>query len=208
MRSGRRLRTLALAALTVALLGGFGEQVTRGDAAWAGRGGYDSRYVHPGGGYLDAFMLSRQEGPFAVGFDVADSPLGGLPIDDTVYAHGYELFTMATFCDGWIYTQPIAQYEGVTYIDGWINPGNIERARAGEGPSFIEGITYRLGVHTTADDPTRYREDEEAETWLGREPLIRFRKYLEDSGHLDEETRLAIEEHVKGTIDAAVHASM
>lgn len=100
-------------------------------APWPGRGGYDSAFVHPAAGRLDAFMLARADGPFAVGFDVADSPLGGMPVDDTVYAVGYDLFTMATFCDGWIYTKPIAEYEGVTYIEGWIHPANLERARRG-----------------------------------------------------------------------------
>jgi len=104
------------------------------------------------------------------------------------------------------YDMPGIQVDGNDVLACYVATRDaLARARAGEGPSFIEGVTYRLGVHTTADDPTRYREDEEAETWRGREPLIRFRKYLEESGHLDEETRLAIEEHVKGTIDAAVH---
>lgn len=53
-----------------------------------------------------------------------------------------------------------------------------KKAAAGEGPTLIEGVTYRLGAHTTADDPTRYREDKEVEEWLKRDPLPRLEKYL------------------------------
>jgi len=53
-----------------------------------------------------------------------------------------------------------------------------EKARAGGGPTLIEGFTYRLGAHTTSDDPTRYRSDEEVEMWSAKDPLIRLEKYL------------------------------
>ena len=53
-----------------------------------------------------------------------------------------------------------------------------ERARAGEGPTLIEGLTYRLGAHTTSDDPTKYRTDEEVKLWEKRDPLLRLEHYL------------------------------
>lgn len=53
-----------------------------------------------------------------------------------------------------------------------------ERAVKGEGPTLIEAFTYRLGPHTTSDDPTIYRKDSEVEEWKLKDPLIRFRKYL------------------------------
>lgn len=53
-----------------------------------------------------------------------------------------------------------------------------ERALKGEGPFLIEAVTYRLGPHTTSDDPTIYRKDEEVEAWKAKDPLKRFRKYL------------------------------
>jgi pyruvate dehydrogenase E1 component alpha subunit len=53
-----------------------------------------------------------------------------------------------------------------------------EKARSGGGPSLIEGYTYRLGPHTTADDPTRYREDSEVDEWRPKDPLVRTKKYL------------------------------
>ncbi len=80
----------------------------------------------------------------------------------------------------------------------------LDRARAGEGPTFIEAITYRLMMHTTADDPKRYRSDEEVAEWQGREPLIRFRSYLEAKGYWDEQHQAALDEEVRGEIEAAV----
>ncbi len=56
------------------------------------------------------------------------------------------------------------------------------RARAGHGPTLIEAITYRLGPHTTSDDPTRYRGQEELERWQALDPIPRFRAYLEGQG--------------------------
>ncbi len=54
----------------------------------------------------------------------------------------------------------------------------IERARNGEGPTLIEALTYRIGAHTTADDPTRYRRAEEVEQWQKRDPIERVRRFL------------------------------
>ena len=48
----------------------------------------------------------------------------------------------------------------------------VERARAGGGPTLIECVTYRMMMHTTADDPKRYRSDEEVEGWSHRDPLV------------------------------------
>ncbi|RDI42141.1 pyruvate dehydrogenase (acetyl-transferring) E1 component subunit alpha [Nocardia mexicana] len=55
----------------------------------------------------------------------------------------------------------------------------VARARAGGGPSFVEAITYRMGPHTTADDPTRYRSAAENEVWQRRDPIDRMRRLLE-----------------------------
>src|SRR3954469_5172778 len=54
----------------------------------------------------------------------------------------------------------------------------LERARRGEGPTFIEAFTYRMGAHTTSDDPTRYRLSSELEAWKLRDPVERMRSYL------------------------------
>jgi pyruvate dehydrogenase E1 component alpha subunit len=62
----------------------------------------------------------------------------------------------------------------------------VERARAGDGPTLIECVTYRLGVHTTADDPTKYRSEEEVRAWERKDPLTRFRVYLEKKNLLED----------------------
>jgi pyruvate dehydrogenase E1 component alpha subunit len=57
-----------------------------------------------------------------------------------------------------------------------------DRARAGGGPTLIEALTYRLGPHTTSDDPTRYRTQQELDRWIARDPVPRYQTYLRDSG--------------------------
>ena len=54
----------------------------------------------------------------------------------------------------------------------------VERAADGGGPTFIEAVTYRMGPHTTADDPTRYRDDAELAAWKARDPLTRVEAHL------------------------------
>jgi pyruvate dehydrogenase E1 component alpha subunit len=71
---------------------------------------------------------------------------------------------------------------------------SIEYARSGKGPVLIEAYTYRLGPHTTSDDPTLYREDKEVEMWEKRDPMIRFKKYLIDKGYWSEKEDKALEE--------------
>lgn len=61
----------------------------------------------------------------------------------------------------------------------------LARARAGQGPSLIEAFTYRMGAHTTSDDPTRYRVEEELEQWRLKDPIERVRAYLLRSGAAD-----------------------
>ncbi|MFO7164197.1 MAG: thiamine pyrophosphate-dependent enzyme, partial [Mycolicibacterium hassiacum] len=60
------------------------------------------------------------------------------------------------------------------------------RARAGGGPTLIEAVTYRMGPHTTSDDPTRYRSDAEVAEWAARDPIERYRTYLRSVGILDD----------------------
>ena len=80
----------------------------------------------------------------------------------------------------------------------------LERARKGGGPTLIEAVTYRLMMHTTADDPKKYRSDEEVEDWKKKDPLPRFRKYLEDKGIWDARKQKALDAEIKAEIDAAV----
>ncbi|MCB1299142.1 MAG: thiamine pyrophosphate-dependent dehydrogenase E1 component subunit alpha [Microthrixaceae bacterium] len=58
----------------------------------------------------------------------------------------------------------------------------LDSARAGEGPQFIEAVTYRMGAHTTSDDPTKYRGSDEEQAWAQRDPIARMRAFLENRG--------------------------
>src|SRR5213596_875459 len=63
-----------------------------------------------------------------------------------------------------------------------------ERARRGDGPYLIEAMTYRMGAHTSSDDPTRYRTESELEAWNAKDPIARYRAWLEQQGIIDERT--------------------
>jgi 2-oxoisovalerate dehydrogenase E1 component alpha subunit len=62
----------------------------------------------------------------------------------------------------------------------------VERARSGGGPTLIEALTYRMGPHTTADDASRYRDEEQVERWRAFDPIDRYRTWLVAAGHADE----------------------
>jgi 2-oxoisovalerate dehydrogenase E1 component alpha subunit len=80
----------------------------------------------------------------------------------------------------------------------------LARARAGEGPSVIETLTYRLSDHTTSDDATRYRSAAEVEAAQRIEPLGRMRAYLEAGGHWDEASEQALRRECSEAVEAAV----
>jgi 2-oxoisovalerate dehydrogenase E1 component alpha subunit len=63
----------------------------------------------------------------------------------------------------------------------------VERAHAGEGPSLIEALTYRIGAHSTADDPSRYRSEDEVDAARGHDPIARFRIWLAAEGLADDD---------------------
>jgi pyruvate dehydrogenase E1 component alpha subunit len=73
----------------------------------------------------------------------------------------------------------------------------LHRARTGGGPTLVEAVTYRMGPHTTADDPTRYRTATELEEWKRRDPVARLEAYLHSRGALTEE----VAERVKSAAD-------
>jgi pyruvate dehydrogenase E1 component alpha subunit len=77
-----------------------------------------------------------------------------------------------------------------------------DRARSGGGPTMIENVTYRMSVHTTADDPKRYRKDEDVALWAKRDPITRFQKYLTHKGLLSEARIDALEEEIKADVKA------
>ena len=93
---------------------------------------------------------------------------------------------------------PLAVYE--------VTKEAVERAREADGeseeprPTLIEAVQYRFGAHTTADDPTNYRDEEEVERWKKWDPIPRMERYLVDRGLLDDETIDAIETRIEDEI--------
>lgn len=79
----------------------------------------------------------------------------------------------------------------------------VRRAREDATPTLIECVTYRLEMHTTADDPTRYRSDEEVEEWEKRDPIQRFETYLRGRDLLNDEKVESIESDVAEAVDTA-----
>ncbi len=80
----------------------------------------------------------------------------------------------------------------------------IDKARSGGGPSLVEAITYRLMMHTTADDPKKYRDEKEVEPWVAKDPLIRFEKYMRNKGLLDDKGMKTYEEEINAEIEDAI----
>lgn len=82
----------------------------------------------------------------------------------------------------------------------------LVKARAGGGPTLIEAVTYRMGPHSTADDPSRYRSEEELSRWAERDPVRRFTEYLGRIGIVDERMVEAVSEEVREEVGRAVSA--
>jgi len=78
-----------------------------------------------------------------------------------------------------------------------------ERAVRGKGPTLIELVTYRIGMHTTADDPKKYRKEEEVAKWKELDPIKRLRAYLEGKGIWDADYEKELEERFSKEIDDA-----
>lgn len=78
------------------------------------------------------------------------------------------------------------------------------RARAGDGPTLIEALTYRYGAHATADDARRYRSAEEEAVWREKDPIERFRRYLVSLGQWDEQLGEKVALEVADRVEAAI----
>lgn len=80
----------------------------------------------------------------------------------------------------------------------------LKRARGGDGPTFIECFTYRIGDHTTADDASRYRSQEEVEQWRKKDPIDRLKIYMEKKGLWDDSYGRKVQSEAKEQVEAAV----
>jgi pyruvate dehydrogenase E1 component alpha subunit/2-oxoisovalerate dehydrogenase E1 component alpha subunit len=79
------------------------------------------------------------------------------------------------------------------------------RARRGEGPTFIECVTYRMGAHSSSDDPSRYRSADEVAMWAQRDPVDRMRRFLVRRGLVTEERDAALLTELADEINDAIH---
>ncbi|WP_036920979.1 thiamine pyrophosphate-dependent dehydrogenase E1 component subunit alpha [Propionicicella superfundia] len=124
-----------------------------------------------------------------------------------VFAASYQA-PVVFFCQNnqWAISEPIARQSRIPLYrraDGYGFPGvrvdgndplavhavtswALERARSGKGPTFIEAFTYRMGAHTTSDDPTKYRLEAELAEWRAKDPIERTKAYLLDRGAIDQ----------------------
>jgi len=88
----------------------------------------------------------------------------------------------------------------------------VARARNGEGPTLIEAYTYRMGAHTTSDDPSIYRSDEEVEAWRKKDPIDRLKKYLIKQALWSEDQDILLDkeqdDYVKATFESVENSGM
>ena len=80
----------------------------------------------------------------------------------------------------------------------------LDKARRGDGPTFIECLTYRMADHTTADDAGRYRSAEEVALWRSRDPILRLERFMAQRGLWSEQSGREVKSRVTGVVDAAV----
>ena len=80
----------------------------------------------------------------------------------------------------------------------------LDKARSGNGPTFIECVTYRMGDHTTSDDAQRYRTNQEMEEWARRDPIDRLRKYLTKNGLWSDDYENKVQAEVAEKVRKAV----
>ena len=105
---------------------------------------------------------------------------------------------------GVAYGMPGIQIDGNDVFASYaVTKEAVDRARRGGGPCFIEAVTYRIGAHTTADDPTRYRDAKEVEEWRKKDPIDRFRRYLERRGLWNEEREGKLREECAAEVETA-----
>ncbi len=83
----------------------------------------------------------------------------------------------------------------------------VDRARSGGGPTLVESLTFRMGGHSSSDDPTRYRDSETVKYWEARDPLVRFEAFLRGKGLLTDADLAAWAEEANAEISAAVTAA-
>jgi len=174
-------------------------------AAWAARiKGDDTRFLT----IFGDGSTSRGEFHSAMNFAGVHKP----PIVFICENNGWAVTTptsvqtaSATFAEkGDAYAVPNLRVDGNDPLAVYAVTRRARETAAKEGPTLIEAVTYRLGYHTSSDNPDLYREPEEVEEWEQWDPLPRTRKYLEGKGYWDDAREKALWARCKAEIDAAV----
>jgi len=109
---------------------------------------------------------------------------------------------------GKAYGMPYVRVDGNDVLAVYsVTKAAAERARAGQGPTFIEAVTYRRLGHSSSDDPTRYRDEAEVKAWEKKDPVDRFRAYLQKRGLWNDDKEAAFKEDIAQRVNAAIAAA-
>jgi hypothetical protein len=115
---------------------------------WPSAGGWSKPNVRPADGVIDAVIHQLYPEHLPAAVDVQDSPFGALKSETRLWKQGYDNFTLADYCDGYIMFQPFSKYEGVTPIEGWFTEDNR-----------LEAISQASNPHPAVKNPSRSIED-------------------------------------------------
>lgn len=126
-------------------------------APWPSAEGYSAPRVRAADGTIDALMAQLPPELRRAGFDVNGTPFGELSGESSLWKHGYQNFTLSTYCDGYIFQKPLSEYEGVAVVDGWFSEDNRLDAiaqianpdpRVKNRNKTVEGLTAGLASDT------------------------------------------------------------
>ena len=109
---------------------------------------------------------------------------------------------------GKAYGMPCVRVDGNDVLAVYIaTKAAVERARNGDGPTFIEAVTYRRLGHSSSDDPTRYRDEAEVKAWEQKDPIDRFRRYLTQRDLWDHDRQTQLQERIANAVNEAITAA-
>ncbi|MFB6251476.1 MAG: thiamine pyrophosphate-dependent enzyme [Halobellus sp.] len=175
----------------------WGMQLDDADAvatAYIGDGATSTDAVHEGINLAGALSLPAlffcQNNQYAISMNVEDQT-GAETLAQKALAHGIDAIRV----DG---QDVLAVYDAVETAR--------ERVKDGD-PVFVESVTYRLDAHTTSDDPTRYRDDDEVRAWEAKDPIERYRSFLESEGLWSRIDHDAVVEDIEAEFDEALAAA-
>ena len=154
---------------------------------------------------------ATSEGDFHVGMNFA-----GVYNAATVFVCRNNQWAISTPLSGQTASETIAQKAIAYGMKGERVDGNdplavyaatqeaLDRARSGGGPTLLEMCTYRVGAHSTSDDPRSYREQDEVDPWIAKDPIVRFGKYLKKKKLWSDDEAVKIGEEIEAELQAAI----